>query len=247
MIFFFARCRKNLTYPRQFHIVTNNYDYMKLSDLYLPVWTVNIVRAAVLAVRAEFGFKYDKLIEFLTSRYNYINELVYQLVNRCSDFNQAIAKTKIARDSDIITDLHILETEISKRRAGNYYKWNIRTLIRFFSSVITCKANQDIVSRYLAALETVIDEIAARLLRMDFAEFNSDAIIHPRHPSELNYDFEKVFNRLEHPDYAGMYEHHLARIQEYLDGYVCIDKIYDYDQVYLLINAALYEKMQLNK
>lgn len=80
------------------------------------------------------------------------------------------------------------------------------------------------ISRYLAALGTVIDEIAVRLQRMDFAEFNSDEIIHPRHPGELNYDFEKVFNRLEHPDYAGMYEYHLARIQEYLVGYVRIDK-----------------------
>lgn len=81
----------------------------------------------------------------MTSRYNYINKLVNQLVNRCSDFNQAMAKTIIVRGSDIIKDLHVLKTEITKRRAGNYYEWNIRTLIRFFSSEITCKANQDII------------------------------------------------------------------------------------------------------
>jgi len=171
----------------------------------------------------EFGFKIDKLINFLNSRYNYIDDLVNQLNIRCDEFIHSLATTVIDRDCDIIKDLQNLEMEVVKRRAGDHYKWYICVLKRFFSTVITNNLNVEIVSNYLNALRKEIEVIALRLQNMDFENCNSDNIFRPKYPRQLQYDFEKVYKELNHPDYSGMYDYHLGKIQKYLEIYIIID------------------------
>jgi len=190
----------------------------------------------------EFGFKIEKLTCFLNSRYNYLDEIVNQLNSLRVEFNQTLARTLIVRDRDVFIDLDNLEMEIVKRRAEKYFKSNICITKRFFSTEITNNLNKGIVCNYLNELRKEIEEIALRLQNMDFENLNSDNILHPKYPSQLRNDFEKVYRKLEHPDYSGMYDYHLEQVKKYLKDLIIIDKNHDYDQVYLLINAALYKK-----
>jgi len=153
----------------------------------------------------------------------------------------------IAKQNDSLKDIQIIINEVSKRRVERYYKDYANQLLRMFRAQITDMRNINIVKSYREILKEVINELYDNLQTMKFDTFNSDIILNPKYPSKYHYDFSKVYSRLHNPSYECLYEHHIENIQKLLHKYVVIDRPYDYDQVYLLINAGLYVMRQNKK
>lgn len=183
---------------------------------------------------------FKELDAFFKRRYEYLDTLINVIDIQDSEFRKKVSNIPIEKDNDPLRQLDILKEVSSERMDNEYYRCTIDELIVLFSTPVTCERNIDMANRYLAALETLIEEIYQNLSECNICDLDDDLLYQTSNilPNGHGYWLEK----LSHYVYGAGYEpdYWLGHIEEIFKERFVL-KYKSYEELFLLVRACIYD------
>ena len=183
---------------------------------------------------------------FLEKYYNYLESLIVEIKRQRNEFNSNFRKRKIQCSGNPLEQLSVLRQESVLRLNNTYYKTTLDALKRLFETPVSSSNNIGIVCQYHTKLIVLIEEIQTNLQNMRLTDLKYGYLLHLRPkglPDGWGYWIEKL------SEYVGGAGHHPctweSEIKELFSGLFEL-RYESYNELYLLVNAALYQLHQQN-
>ncbi|MGL4392260.1 MAG: hypothetical protein ACRCSK_02335 [Fusobacteriaceae bacterium] len=153
------KCFASWSTPRK--IETDKYDY-----------EVDLYNAKIKnddMILGKFGFNFCDIDLFLGSRYGYLKKIIKEIKNKHNIFIEEFQTKKIQKNSDLLSQLKILEKEAEERLLSDNIS-DIKKLIEIFSTKITDEKNDVITKKYRNETQKFIPSIINNFLKMNYCK-----------------------------------------------------------------------------
>jgi hypothetical protein len=186
---------------------------------------------------------FNQLDAFLNKYYSYLEILIEEIKRQYVEICLKMENLKFSCEGTPLAKLNILKEECRSRLNNDYYRSTIDELYLLFETPVTCKSNVRLVTQYQKALIRLIDEISNNLQSMKLVDLRNDYLLSPTPKGLQNgwgYWYGKLFESISGSGYLSLLW--LDKIEELFQGHFIFQ--YDsYKELFLLVNAALYEAL----
>ena len=177
---------------------------------------------------------------YLEIYYNYLHELMVEIRRQYHEYIATMRKQKFECTGSPLSQLLILEKQSAMRRDNTHYRVTINQLVELFSTKVSCDENQPLVEWYRSELLKLVDEIRSNLQHMTFVDLTHDDMIGAM-PTGLPNGWGYWVGKLsEHIWSNGYLADAWVNKIEKIFGSLFVCEYETYDELYLLVQAALY-------
>lgn len=162
----------------------------------------------------------NELLEFLTTRYDYLDLITEKIESLFIDYQKKLSKQPIETKADLLEQLYVLRSESEKRLDNDYYNSEIDDLIMIFEAEVTDPALVPMVDSYKNSLIPLVEEIKTNLQAMNIVDLKNDSDFRVRSDlsGELNYELPKFYSWVHSGRYDPMLDYYFERFNAVTDG-----------------------------
>ena len=186
---------------------------------------------------AYFDIKFDELIQFASSRYEYLSTIMDQIDNITTQWCEKWKNKQIILSDDVKRNIGILLQENKIRLNNDYYQERLKEIDRAFTVEPSCLKNKKLISDYRAALTHEIDKIKNALQSMDLG-YEYEPIDDSADP-DYNYPNQHIFE----PE-KGMLNWAISKLKVPLGCYIDFDSYASFAELQTLVNAGWWKYNQ---
>lgn len=158
--------------------------------------TVHLYSSKVNDVDLPLHLNRNELLEFLTTRYDYLDVIADKINSLFIEYQKSLRKQPIETKSDPLGQLYVLKAESEKRLDNDYYNGEIDDLIMIFEAEVTDSELEPMADSYKNSLLPLIEEIKTNLQTMNIVDLENDSDLRVRSDlsSELSYELGKFYS-----------------------------------------------------
>lgn len=147
------------------------------------------------------GFKASQLVEFLNTRYGYLEEIENAILDMIDNHTRSHAAKQIEVSDNPLRQIEILKEENHNRLGNDHYHYTLESIQLFLQTDFTSKANNKQIEAFLARVQDGITEIYMELSNMRLSELKVYKILHPDFlPIKgFSYNFAKLSDEVYNP------------------------------------------------
>lgn len=191
--------------------------------------------------------EFAQVMAFAEKYYGYLDELIKELGRQKQAWFEAKRNEIIPKPTSPIEHLELLKEEMLGRIDNPCYESDIDEALLLLRTSVTAEKNKALVAKYQNALSALIDDIHTHLQNMDFSDCESAELLCLRPkglPDGWGYWYSKISSSVLGGGYDPWYWE--ERIVEIFSPY--FEPEYDsYEELYLLVNAALFDLTEKEK
>lgn len=185
-----------------------------------------------------FDIKFDELIQFASSRYEYLYTIMDQIDKITAQWCEKWKNTPITLFNDVKRDVDILLQENKIRLNNDYYQERLEEIERAFSIEPASMKNKKLISEYRDALLYEIKEITYALQSM-----NLDYEYEPLDDSvDFYYDYPN--QHLFEPE-KGLLSWAISKLKTPLGCFIDFDSYDNLTELQTLVNAGWWKYNQI--
>lgn len=196
-----------------------------------------------------FGIKFDELITYVESRYNYLATLKDSVIAVRNKHYSTLSKQIIPSTDNIHAELRLLLSEVAVRGDNDYYRMEVEGLIKLFGGKVKESHLQGEVEVFLSKLHPIAVEIRYNLQEMNIEDLTTKhGVIISRLPKNaLHYVLQKMFTWLHSDRYDPMGGFYVNKLNEYSGGRYNFCSEDDDSTTLLKLRMMLYRYHQQNE
>lgn len=162
----------------------------------------------------------NELLEFLTSRYDYLEVIEDKIENLFIEYQKSLSTQLIEIKADPLEQLYVLRAESEKRLDNDYYNGEIDDLIMIFEAEVTDLALVPMADEYKGALLPLIEEIKTNLQEMNIVDLEngSDLRVRSDLSRELNYELPKFYSWIHSGKHDPLLDYYFKRFNAATNG-----------------------------
>ncbi len=166
-----------------------------------------------------FGIKISELLTFLVSRYSYLDTIIEEISNQYSSYCEDNRAQSIAKSSDILKQLDILEKESELRLDNDYYRSTILDLKMIFGCNTGLDHLKEEEASFKESQKPLVAEILSNLQNMNLVDLEYDDSIRLKPPErELSYELPKLYSWIYSGRDDSMLDFYMRRLNESSEG-----------------------------
>ncbi len=166
-----------------------------------------------------FGIRLEELLNFLNSRYSYLDTLISEINNQYSSFCVEMQKTPIATSTDTIKQLNILEAASSERLDNDYYRSIILDLKMVFGSETGLDHLVEKEASYKESQQQLLKEVLTNLQTMNLVDLEHDTTrSRTSIERDLSYELPKLYSWIYSGRTDPLLDYYMRRLNEFSGG-----------------------------
>ena len=187
----------------------------------------------------------DELLEFLTTRYDYLDVIADKIETLFFEHQQNLSKQLIETKADPLQQLYVLKTESEKRLDNDYYNGEIDDLIMIFEAEVTEPTLVPMAENYKDSLLPLIEEIKTNLQEMNIVDLDNDSNLRVRSDlsRELSYELQKFFTWVHGDRYDHLLDYYLERFNTVTNGKFNFNKSDEINLIFLKAKLMLAQEL----